>query len=207
MQFPISDFPQLTIRDLPSSFEEVSTFYNTLNPDSCYIYCQHEHCLGYKNQLPLTYNYSTNNPTARCKVCYRCVQAVPSNDFFFFFPFNNWPLGTKQKPFFSKIYILISKSFVVFFWAIFKGLKGDIVKLNDCLNYLIDGAMAKDIKKWTQLSKRTIGTLKLRVRATMAEGRLKVTPFFFCVFSLILGTIIFIFWRNFSGLQLSHLFS
>ena len=79
MQFPLDQFPEYTIRDLPTTFEGVSKFYHELNPSSCFLYCQHKNCLGHKNKLDLKYVYSTNNPCARCKVCGRCVQAVPSN--------------------------------------------------------------------------------------------------------------------------------
>ena len=94
MEFPLEESPEIIIRELPSSFEEVSHFYHDLNATRCFVHCQHKDCLGHQNKLPLTYGYATHNPTARCRVCKRCVKAVPGikfisknyyNHFFFFF--------------------------------------------------------------------------------------------------------------------------
>lgn len=58
--------------------------------------------------------------------------------------------------------------------AIFKGLRGDIVQLNDALIYLLNNSMSKSVETLTGLSKRTIHTLKYRLRALMRLGREQV---------------------------------
>ena len=78
-KFPLESFPNLSIRELPTSFESVSEFYHKLNPKSCSLFCSDPNCLGHINKLPLSYDYSTNNPRARCKICRKTVQAVPCN--------------------------------------------------------------------------------------------------------------------------------
>ena len=56
-----------------------------------------------------------------------------------------------------------------------KGLKGDIVQLNDALFYFVSGGCQnQQASLFTGLSPKTVHTLKLRIRTTMREGREKV---------------------------------
>lgn len=79
MKFSLERYPEIPVRELPSTFEEISQFYHDLNPNSCFLWCQETSCVGFVNKLPLKYVYSTHNPCARCKVCGKCVQAIPCN--------------------------------------------------------------------------------------------------------------------------------
>lgn len=62
----------------------------------------------------------------------------------------------------------------IYHLAIFKGLRGNIVQLNDALVYLLNSSMSKSIENLTGLSKRTVHTLKYRLRALMRLGREQV---------------------------------